>query len=92
MGLVTEKEIVRVLSEQLNVPQIDLSNYLIEPSTVKLIPEHVARRHQLIPINKVGNKLTVAMVDPLNILAIDDVALMTGLSGQTGNCYSQGFK
>ncbi|MBW7874434.1 MAG: type IV-A pilus assembly ATPase PilB [Candidatus Cloacimonetes bacterium] len=79
MGLVTEKEIVRVLSEQLNVPQIDLSNYLIEPSTVKLIPEHVARRHQLIPINKVGNKLTVAMVDPLNILAIDDVALMTGL-------------
>ena len=79
MSLVTEQEIVRVLAEQLNVPQIDLSHYLIEPTTVKLIPEHVARRHQLIPINKVGNKLTVAMVDPLNILAIDDVALMTGL-------------
>lgn len=79
MGLVTEKEIVRVLSEQLNVPQIDLSNYLIEPSTVKLIPEAMARRHQLIPINKVGNKLTVAMVDPLNILAIDDVSILTGM-------------
>jgi type IV pilus assembly protein PilB len=79
MGLVTEEHIVEVLAEQLNVPKIDLSNYLIEPSTVRLIPEHVARRHQLIPINKVGNKLTVAMVDPLNILAIDDVALMTGM-------------
>jgi type IV pilus assembly protein PilB len=79
MGLVTEEHIVEVLAEQLNVPKIDLSNYLIEPSTVKLIPEHVARRHQLIPINKVGNKLTVAMVDPLNIVAIDDVALMTGM-------------
>ncbi len=79
MGLVTEKEIVKVLSEQLNVPQIDLSNYLIEPSTVKLIPEAMARRHQLIPINKVGNKLTVAMVDPLNILAIDDVSILTGM-------------
>ena len=77
MGLVTEQEIVRVLAEQLNVPHIDLSHYLIEPSTVRLIPEPVARRHQLIPINKVGNKLTVAMVDPLNIVAIDDVALMT---------------
>jgi type IV pilus assembly protein PilB len=79
MGLVTEDHIVEVLAEQLNVPKIDLSNYLIEPATVKLIQEHVARRHQLIPINKVGNKLTVAMVDPLNILAIDDVALMTGM-------------
>ena len=79
MSLVTEQEIVRVLAEQLNVPQIDLSHYLIEPSTVRLIPENVARRHQLIPINKVGNKLTVAMVDPLNIVAIDDVALMTGM-------------
>ncbi|MBI2945320.1 MAG: Flp pilus assembly complex ATPase component TadA, partial [Candidatus Wallbacteria bacterium] len=83
MRVVTERDITEVLSKQLNVPFIDLSNYLVDPAIAKLIPEHIAERHQLIPINKVGNKLTVAMVDPLNILAIDDIALMTGLQVKT---------
>ena len=79
MHLVTEQDIVQILSKQLRIPFIDLSNYLIDPVIAKLIPEHIARRHMLIPINKVSNKLTVAMVDPLNIIAIDDIQLMTGL-------------
>jgi type IV pilus assembly protein PilB len=79
MGVVTENDIVTVLGKQLGIPYINLSNYLIDPATVRIIPENIARRHQLIPINKVGNKLTVAMVDPLNILAIDDIQFMTGL-------------
>ncbi|MEZ7891528.1 MAG: type IV-A pilus assembly ATPase PilB [Candidatus Wallbacteria bacterium] len=79
MGIVTENDIVTVLGKQLGIPYINLSNYLIDPATVRVIPENIARRHQLIPINKVGNKLTVAMVDPLNILAIDDIQFMTGL-------------
>lgn len=79
MHLVTEQDIVQILSKQLRIPYIDLSNYLIDPVIAKLIPEHIAKRHMLIPINKVGNKLTVAMVDPLNIIAIDDIQLMTGL-------------
>lgn len=79
MHLVTEQDIVQILSKQLRIPFIDLSNYLIDPVIAKLIPEHIAKRHMLIPINKVGNKLTVAMVDPLNIIAIDDIQLMTGL-------------
>ncbi|MBI3039072.1 type IV-A pilus assembly ATPase PilB [bacterium] len=79
MHLVTENDIVQILSKQLKIPVIDLSNYLIDPVIAKLIPEHIAKRHMLIPINKVGNKLTVAMVDPLNIIAIDDIQLMTGL-------------
>lgn len=79
MRVVTERDITEVLSKQLNVPFIDLSNYIIDPAIAKLIPEHIAQRHQLIPINKVGNKLTVAMVDPLNVLALDDIQLMTGL-------------
>lgn len=79
MHLVTENDIVQILSKQLRIPFIDLSNYLIDPIIAKLIPEHIAKRHMLIPINKVGNKLTVAMVDPLNIIAIDDIQLMTGL-------------
>ncbi len=79
MHLVTEHDIVQILSKQLKIPFIDLSNYLIDPVIAKLVPEHIAKRHMLIPINKVGNKLTVAMVDPLNIIAIDDIQLMTGL-------------
>lgn len=79
MGLVDEKDTVEALARQLKIPYINLSTYLIDPAVVRIIPEHIARRHQLIPINKVGNKLTVAMVDPLNILAIDDIQLMTGL-------------
>ena len=79
MHLVTEQDIVQILSKQLKIPFIDLSNYLIDPVIAKLVPEHIAKRHMLIPINKVGNKLTVAMVDPLNIIAIDDIQLMTGL-------------
>jgi type IV pilus assembly protein PilB len=79
MHLVTEQDIVQILSKQLRIPFIDLSNYLIDPVIAKLVPEHIAKRHMLIPINKVGNKLTVAMVDPLNIIAIDDIQLMSGL-------------
>jgi type IV pilus assembly protein PilB len=79
MHLVTEQDIVQILSKQLRIPFIDLSIYLIDPVFAKLIPEHIAKRHLLIPINKVGNKLTVAMVDPLNIIAIDDIQLMSGL-------------
>ena len=83
MHIVTERDITEILSKQLNVPFIDLSNYIVDPAIAKLVPEHISERHQLIPINKVGNKLTVAMVDPLNILAIDDIALMTGLQVKT---------
>lgn len=79
MHLVTEHDIVQILSKQLRIPFIDLSNYLIDPSIAKLAPEHIAKRHMLIPINRVGNKLTVAMVDPLNIIAVDDIQLLTGL-------------
>ena len=79
MGVVTENDIVSTLGKQLGIPYINLSNYLIDPATVRIVPENMCRRHKLIPINKVGNKLTVAMVDPLNILAIDDIQFMTGL-------------
>jgi len=80
MGLVSEQDMVEALAKQMKIPYVNLSTYLIDPAIARTIPEHIARRYQLIPINKVGNKLTVAMVDPLNILAIDDIQLMTGLS------------
>ncbi|MBF0498692.1 MAG: type IV-A pilus assembly ATPase PilB [Candidatus Riflebacteria bacterium] len=79
MHLVTEQETAQILSRQLKIPFIDLSNYLVDPIIARLLPEHLAKRHMLIPINKVGNRLTVAMFDPLNIIGIDDVSMMTGL-------------
>jgi type IV pilus assembly protein PilB len=80
MGLVSETDMVEALAKQMKIPYVNLATYLIDPAIARTVPEHIARRYQLIPINKVGNKLTVAMVDPLNILAIDDIQLMTGLS------------
>ncbi|MGM0608021.1 MAG: type IV-A pilus assembly ATPase PilB [Candidatus Muiribacteriota bacterium] len=80
MGLVSEQDMVEALAKQMKIPYVNLATYLIDPQIARTIPEHIARRYQLVAINKVGNKLTVAMVDPLNILAIDDIQLMTGLS------------
>lgn len=79
MRLMGDQDVARLLSAQQKVPFIDLSNYIIDPAIAKLVPEHIARRHQMIPINKVGTRMTVAMVDPLNVLALDDVQMMTGL-------------
>jgi hypothetical protein len=82
MRVATERDVTEALSWQLDVPFIDLASYIIDPAIARLIPEHIAQRHQMIPINKVGDRLTIAMVDPLNVLAIDDVQLMTGLSAR----------
>lgn len=79
MGVITEENVIAVLGKQLGIPYIHLSNYLIDPAIDKIIPENMCRRHRLIPIHKVENKLTVAMEDPLNILAIDDIQFLTGL-------------
>ncbi len=79
MGAVTEKDIVMVLAKQLNVPFVNLKNYMVEPEVAKLIPENVAKQYKVVPLNKVGNKLTVAMADPLNVIAIDDIQHLTGL-------------
>lgn len=79
MGVVTELDVTQCLGEQVSCSFVDLERLLIDAATAKLVPEHIAQRHQLIPVNKFGSRLTVAMVDPLNVLAIDDIELMTGL-------------
>jgi len=61
------------LSEQLAIPPIDLSKYKIDPAVAKLIPEKIAERYNLIPISKIANTLTIAMSDPTDVLALDDV-------------------
>jgi type IV pilus assembly protein PilB len=78
LGFISEDDITSFLSRQYGVPSINLSHFEIDPSVIKLIPSEIAQKHQVIPINRTGNVLTVAMADPSNIFAIDDIKFMTG--------------
>jgi type IV pilus assembly protein PilB len=79
MGFIAEEDLVSFLSIKLGIPRIELSNYLIDPKVIELVPDVLAKKHELIPVLKIGNRLTCAMVDPWNIFAIDEVATKTKL-------------
>jgi type IV pilus assembly protein PilB len=70
---VKEELVLQCLADYFNLPYVDLDTYLIDEKTVQIIPEEIARRHTLIPLFKIGNTFTVAMANPLNILALDEV-------------------
>jgi len=76
-GLVTERELTTLIATQSGVTSIDLSSYLIKPEVVQLVPEPLARKHAMIPVFKIGDTLTVATDDPLNVFAIDELHLKT---------------
>ena len=78
LGFISEDDITSFLSRQYGVPSINLSHFEIDATVIKLIPSEIAQKHQVIPINRTGNVLTVAMADPSNIFAIDDIKFMTG--------------
>ena len=73
LGYAKEEMILQCLADYFNLPYVDLDTYLIDEKIVKTIPEETARRHTLIPIFKIGNTLTIAMTNPLNLLALDEV-------------------
>ncbi len=79
LGFVSDKEILKVLKGQLGIEYISLADHKIEPQVLSLIPEKLVHRHKVVPVRIMGNKLQVAMSDPLNIVAIDDLRLATGL-------------
>lgn len=81
-GWVSEKDIIEVLEFQLGISHVDLDRYLINSEVSRLIPENLARRYDLIAVDKKNDYLIVAMADPLNIFAIDDVRLTTGFNVQ----------
>jgi type IV pilus assembly protein PilB len=78
LGLVKEEDITRVLSQQHGVPAINLRTMDLEETIVKLIPSEVAQKYLILPISRTGATLTVAMVDPTNVFAMDDIKFMTG--------------
>lgn len=79
LGYITEESLITFLSRQYNAPAINLSDYKIDTSLLKLIPYEIAKKYQLIPISKDGAGLRIAIADPSNNLAIDDVRFLSGM-------------
>jgi type IV pilus assembly protein PilB len=82
LNLVTEDSLVAFLSRQYNVPSISLSNLEVDADLLKLVPEQIAKKHEVLPIKRQGSVLTLAMADPTNVFALDDVGFMTNLQIQ----------
>jgi len=80
LGTVSDDVITAVLSRQYGVPSINLELFQIEVATIKLISHEVALKYTVLPISKVGATLTLAMADPTNVFAMDDIKFMTGLN------------
>ena len=79
MGLIAEEDLVAFLSNKLGLPRIELNNYLIDSNIIELVPEDLARKYDLIPVLKIANRLTCAMVDPWNVFALDELRMKTNL-------------
>ena len=80
MGYIKEDELLSFLSAQYRVPSVKISKMEINPNVIKLIPSSVSKKYFIIPINRVGPKLTLAMADPSNIVVIDEIKFMTGFN------------
>ena len=78
MGFVKDEEITALLSKQYGVPSINLTQFEIDPAVIKLIPADTAQKYQIVPLSRAGATLTIAMTDPTNVFAMDDIKFMTG--------------
>jgi type IV pilus assembly protein PilB len=79
LGYIEENELIAFLSKQYSVPSINLTEFEIDQEVLKVLPKEVVTRHQVIPVNRTGSTLIVAMADPSNIYAVDDIKFITGL-------------
>ncbi len=77
-GLITEPDLTSFLSKQYGFPSINLADYDVDASVIKIIPVDIAQKYQIVPVNRSGSTLIIAMCDPSNIFAIDDIKFMTG--------------
>ena len=78
LGFVKDEEITSLLSKQYGVPSINLTQFEIDPAVIKLIPAETAHKYQIVPLSRSGATLTIAMTDPTNVFAMDDIKFMTG--------------
>jgi type IV pilus assembly protein PilB len=79
-GLVTEERLVELLSREHGLPSVDITQQLIPADVLALVPAHIARKYDVLPLSRAGNSLTLAMADPANVVAMDEIAAMTRLS------------
>jgi type IV pilus assembly protein PilB len=79
LGFVTEDAMIKMLGTQMGIAHVEPASMIIEQATITLVPEQMARRYQVLPVARKGRVLTLAMVDPLNVFAIDAVQQTTGL-------------
>ena len=82
MGHLTEQELVGFLSKHFRVPSVDLQNMDVAEAVIKIIPADIARKYTVLPVSKAGAKVTLAMIDPSNVFAMDDIKFMTGYQVQ----------
>ena len=78
LGFVKDEEVTALLSRQYGVPSIALPEFEIDPAVVKLVPAETAQKYQIVPLSRAGSTLTIAMTDPTNVFAMDDIKFMTG--------------
>src|SRR5690348_6124031 len=78
MGFVKDEQVTALLSKQYGVPSINLAQFKLDPTIIKLVPNETARKYQIIPLSRSGSTLTIAMTDPTNVFAMDDIKFMTG--------------
>jgi type IV pilus assembly protein PilB len=80
LGYVSEEDVPSYISRQYGIPAINLAYFEVDPTVIKLIPYETAKRYQVLPLSRIGSSLTLAMVDPANVFALDDINFMTGLN------------
>src|SRR5512145_123872 len=78
LGFVKDEEITALLSKQYGVPSINLTQFEVDAAVIKLIPAETANKYQIVPLSRAGATLTIAMTDPTNVFAMDDIKFMTG--------------
>jgi type IV pilus assembly protein PilB len=78
-GSLTEEQLIGFLSRQYGIPSITLANIDIDAETLRLVPPHIAKKYEVLPVKRIGGTLTLAMSDPTNVFALDDIAFMTNL-------------
>ena len=82
LGYVSEEAIAQAITAQYGFPYLPMKNYEIDTEVIRVIPKNVAVQYCLIPVDKIGNNLTIAMANPMNNQAVEDIALMSGLCVQ----------
>jgi type IV pilus assembly protein PilB len=92
LGFVKDEDLTRILSQQYGVPSIHLPKVEIDDAVVKLIPSEVAQKYLIMPVSRSGSTLTIAMVDPTNVFAMDDIKFMTGYNVEPVVCSETAIK